>query len=412
MGCVPFFIMTIDFHLDFYFITKCMNKYVEEIATKVKTKKMPAPDIIFMNSLLWDVTRWGPDGVSKYRDNMVKLMKLLKSSLPPETLFVWTTAPPVSQHCYGGTLIKQIEFLRHTLRFEVMEANMYTRDVVGVHGFHVLDLHYYFRMQMILRAKDGVHWLAPAVRFMTNLLLTHVTLSLDHPLPGNFEGSLLGEMKELMELHSEEFMPVALPRLPLSLVLKDPELTATSPQVTAIVRSPLCKPPVPRNPRQKWKKKTRQTKNNDKENMLSCAVPRLKTHEYQPLLSLNCEGLQSARPLQYTNKMDGSTNFAWSSSLVANVNKYGAGSANHSTGNWTAASCHNASLVTQRYRQMSDMLVVAIEDEIAARVQSRNACETAGASQEQWWSDSYAPPDSSWNPPKYSSRHRRRPMPY
>lgn len=52
--------------------------------------------------------RWGPNGVTMYKDNMVKLMKLFKNSLPPETLVIWTTAPPVSMSCSGALLIKQV----------------------------------------------------------------------------------------------------------------------------------------------------------------------------------------------------------------------------------------------------------------------------------------------------------------
>jgi hypothetical protein len=52
--------------------------------------------------------RWGPNGVTVYKDNMVKLMKLFKTSLPPETLVIWTTALPVSASCSGALLIKQV----------------------------------------------------------------------------------------------------------------------------------------------------------------------------------------------------------------------------------------------------------------------------------------------------------------
>jgi hypothetical protein len=52
--------------------------------------------------------RWGPNGVTAYKDNMVKLMKLFKNSLPVETLVVWTTVPPISTTCYGPLLVKQV----------------------------------------------------------------------------------------------------------------------------------------------------------------------------------------------------------------------------------------------------------------------------------------------------------------
>ena len=39
----------------------------------------------------------------------------------------------------------QVEFLRHTLRFDVMEANSFCASLVREFGYDVLDLHYHFR---------------------------------------------------------------------------------------------------------------------------------------------------------------------------------------------------------------------------------------------------------------------------
>ncbi|PSN31703.1 hypothetical protein C0J52_23620 [Blattella germanica] len=144
-------------HIDFQFITRCYNKEIEKIMSKIKTKKMNAPSVIVMNSLLWDISRWGPNGVTEYKDNMVKLLKLFRASLPKETLVIWTTGLP--------------------------------------------------------RTKDGIHWSPLPMRHMTNLLLTHIALSWGTPLPSNFMSpslkSLQGEVK-----HDEK---VVLPTIPPSL---------------------------------------------------------------------------------------------------------------------------------------------------------------------------------------------------
>ncbi|XP_021928256.1 PC-esterase domain-containing protein 1B-like isoform X2 [Zootermopsis nevadensis] len=160
--------------MEYFFITRCYNNNIEDMMSAIKKKGRSAPDVIIMNSCLWDITRWGPNGVTAYKDNMVKLMKLLKTSLPPETLVIWTTAPPISTSCSGSLLIKQVEFLQHTLRFEVMEANVFARQIVVSYGFDVLDIHHHLRMQIHRRADDGIHWLPLSVRHMTNLLLTHI----------------------------------------------------------------------------------------------------------------------------------------------------------------------------------------------------------------------------------------------
>ena len=39
----------------FYFTTRCYNNYVESILADLK--KEPEPDIVIMNSCLWDMTR-------------------------------------------------------------------------------------------------------------------------------------------------------------------------------------------------------------------------------------------------------------------------------------------------------------------------------------------------------------------
>lgn len=46
-----------DFHLvRFYFVTRCYNAYVESILTDMA--KDPQPDVILMNSCLWDISRY------------------------------------------------------------------------------------------------------------------------------------------------------------------------------------------------------------------------------------------------------------------------------------------------------------------------------------------------------------------
>ncbi|XP_047116653.1 PC-esterase domain-containing protein 1A-like [Schistocerca piceifrons] len=159
------------------FLTKCYSEEVKNMLGAIKSGASYCPDVVVVNSCLWDISRWGPNGVPEYKDNMVKLMRLFKSCLPKQTCVIWMTTLPISASCRGGFLIKQVEFLRHTMRFEVMEANMYARDVVASFGFDVLDVHYYMRMQIHRRSSDGVHWLPSAMRHITNLLLTHIDFS-------------------------------------------------------------------------------------------------------------------------------------------------------------------------------------------------------------------------------------------
>jgi len=44
--------------VEFYFITRCYNEHVESMMSAIKEKKMAAPNVIIMNSCLWDITRY------------------------------------------------------------------------------------------------------------------------------------------------------------------------------------------------------------------------------------------------------------------------------------------------------------------------------------------------------------------
>ncbi|XP_046997173.1 PC-esterase domain-containing protein 1A-like [Schistocerca americana] len=202
-------------HIEFQFITRCYNVAVEQLMTDIKKGRKKAPDVLLYNSCLWDLTRWGPNGVQAYKDNLVKLMKLFKQCLPSKTVVIWIATEAVSQDCRGGLFVKQVEFMKHYLRFEVMEANMLARQIVVSYGFDFLDVHYYLRMQIHRRAPDGVHWTPVPVRHVTNLILTHIALCWDCELPGHFRGTMLENAKNLLIKKVQE--EIHLPKVPQTL---------------------------------------------------------------------------------------------------------------------------------------------------------------------------------------------------
>ncbi|XP_034244970.1 PC-esterase domain-containing protein 1A-like [Thrips palmi] len=186
-----------NLHVEFHFVTKCLNEDMETMMSDFREKRITSPDIIVMNSTHWDVARWGPRGVELFKDNMVKLMHLFKSSLPPSTLVIWLTAPPISVRILGGYMIKQLEFAQFTMRFHVMEANTFAQELMNQFGFNCLDAHYHLQWQVHWRNQDGLHWSSRGMRFLGNLLLTHIALALGVPLPGNYHTSLLSKHKAL-----------------------------------------------------------------------------------------------------------------------------------------------------------------------------------------------------------------------
>ncbi|GFS17558.1 PC-esterase domain-containing protein 1A-like [Elysia marginata] len=162
-----------DVHLvRFYFMTRCYNAYMETILRDLR--EGPTPDVIIMNSCLWDITRYGSDSIMEYKQNLQTLFARFRKSLPERSLVIWTTTLPISSSARGGFLVPEIEFMSTTLRLDILEANFYAKTLATSHGFDVLDLHFYLRHYLHCRVKDGIHWDMMAHRYITNLLMSHV----------------------------------------------------------------------------------------------------------------------------------------------------------------------------------------------------------------------------------------------
>ncbi|KAH8031493.1 hypothetical protein HPB51_017766 [Rhipicephalus microplus] len=161
--------------VSFYFLTKIYSGYVERILADMAIDS--APDVIIASSCLWDITRWGPNGVEEYKANLHLFFGHLNRILPSTSLVIWLTAAPLAQDVRGGFLIPQLDFLKYSLRFHVLEANAFCRKTADRYGIDVIDIHYHLRMFLEYRAEDGIHWLPKGVRLCTNLVLTHIALS-------------------------------------------------------------------------------------------------------------------------------------------------------------------------------------------------------------------------------------------
>jgi hypothetical protein len=197
-----------DIQYTFMFITKCFSPKLEESIRGWKDKYGSYPDFILINSCLWDINRWGPRGIEEFKENVPKLMQLFKSLLPDYTQLIWMTTPPISVEVRGGFMIEQLEFTKHSMRFNVMESNVYAANVVASYGYDVVDMHYYLLKQINRRCPDGIHWNPDAVRLQLNIVMTHICLARDMPLtdrwkvglkPDEMKNTLLDEAKEIAE---------------------------------------------------------------------------------------------------------------------------------------------------------------------------------------------------------------------
>merc|ERR1712080_444790 len=69
-----------------------------------------------------------------------------------------------------------------------MEANMMVANNAVAFGQDVVDLHYWMMHQIHKRMPDGIHWTTDAIRMQLNIILTHLCLARDLPLPNRWGG--------------------------------------------------------------------------------------------------------------------------------------------------------------------------------------------------------------------------------
>lgn len=166
----------------FYFLTRAYSAYVEAVLEELLSHEH-TPDVIIMNSCLWDIFRYGQDAFSSYRKNLENLFSHLARVLPKSCLLVWNTAMPLGEKITGGFLPPEQPTLLLTRRKKVIEANFYSSVEAKKHNFDVLDLHFHFRHAEKNRHIDGVHWNEYAHRQLSQLLLAHVANAWGVELP-------------------------------------------------------------------------------------------------------------------------------------------------------------------------------------------------------------------------------------
>ncbi|XP_027974493.1 PC-esterase domain-containing protein 1A isoform X8 [Eumetopias jubatus] len=136
----------------FYFLTRVYSEYLEGVLEELTYG--PAPDLVIINSCLWDLSRYGRCSMESYRENLERVFVRMDQVLPDSCLL--------------------LQPLAGSLRRDVVEGNFYSATLAGDHCFDVLDLHFHFRHAVQHRHRDGVHWDQHAHRHLSHLLLTHV----------------------------------------------------------------------------------------------------------------------------------------------------------------------------------------------------------------------------------------------
>lgn len=158
------------------FIVKAYSVELEEFLMNFEEKNGAKIDTIIMNSCLWDITRNGPFDYIEYKKHLDILLKLIPKVLSTGSFF-WLTSPMLAEEIQGrGMKIPGLEFQCFFSRYAVIEANFVAANEVSKAGYGVIDLHYLLLLQQFRRRKDGIHWIGPANRLITNLIITNVQL--------------------------------------------------------------------------------------------------------------------------------------------------------------------------------------------------------------------------------------------
>ncbi|MEE6512158.1 hypothetical protein FKM82_019079 [Ascaphus truei] len=154
----------------FYFLTRVYSHYMESILSDFQAG--PQPDVLIINSCVWDISRYGLQSMQEYKANLETLFNRLNEVLPPECLVVWNMSMPLGVNIKGGFMIPELQPLN--LRHDIIEGNFYSATLADRYKLDVLDFHYHFRFDMQNRTCDGVHWNQLAHRKITQILLTHI----------------------------------------------------------------------------------------------------------------------------------------------------------------------------------------------------------------------------------------------
>ncbi|XP_018098441.1 PC-esterase domain-containing protein 1A isoform X2 [Xenopus laevis] len=166
-----------DHHLvRFYFLTRVYSDYMESILSDFKSDHQP--DVLIINSCIWDVNRYNDIELTQYRSNLETLFSRLREVLSPDCLILWNTSMPV-----GFRDTEMPELVKHNLRWDVIDGNFYSSTIAHLYDIDVLDMHYHFRLELPNRCKDAVHWNQLAHRKCTHILLSHIAKAWGVQLP-------------------------------------------------------------------------------------------------------------------------------------------------------------------------------------------------------------------------------------
>jgi len=166
----------------FFFITRLYSKFVQETVLDFfnDPENKGRPDVWFVNSTVWDISRFGESSVKEYYANLRYFFEECLSVLTPDgkqPYIVWRNAMPISDNARGGFLIpSQKVGEKEGFRLDIPGANKLAVEHLNSQlNIELMDIHNYSTdyMEMELQG-DGIHWSPKMHRVITMLLLTKI----------------------------------------------------------------------------------------------------------------------------------------------------------------------------------------------------------------------------------------------
>jgi hypothetical protein len=78
------------------------------------TKDPEKPDLVVINSTLWDISRYGADGERDFKTNLPLCFDDLRAAISPTTIILWLTALPISAEPNAAVFDEKCKvFLEH-----------------------------------------------------------------------------------------------------------------------------------------------------------------------------------------------------------------------------------------------------------------------------------------------------------
>lgn len=170
--------------ITYYFVTRVYGEYMKSI---VATFENEPPDVLIMNSCLWDLSRYGNNANTEFKTNVNELLTAIDLVMPynSKRVFIWNASLPVVDSTRPFNCFPFLSPIGvRPENTNVRNANLYVRDQMANCGEHFifLDLYDVFYRHLDHRNHDGVHWDSFAHRKITHLILTAVSARWDFQL--------------------------------------------------------------------------------------------------------------------------------------------------------------------------------------------------------------------------------------